>query len=55
MTHMQDDIFIKMLAGGIIESDNPGMKNVWDVVHETLKLSAELNSTVADNVLPALL
>lgn len=42
---MQDDIFIKMLAGGIIESDNPGMKNVWDVVHETLKLSAELNSS----------
>ena len=42
---MQDDIFIKMLAGGIIESDNPGMKNVWDVVHETLKLSDELNSS----------
>ena len=44
------DIFERMLLGGVIKNDDPQMTKVWQVVSQTIKLSAALNtsSTIED-------
>lgn len=39
------DIFSRMLAGGLIRTDDPEISKMWDVVSRTLKLSAILNAS----------
>ena len=39
MSENKADIFERMLAGGIIENDDPQMKKVWAQISRTLKLS----------------
>ena len=34
------DIFERMLVGGVIKNDDPQMSKVWQVVSQTIKLSA---------------
>lgn len=43
----RDTIFERMLAGGIIQEDDPGMKEVWAYVARTIKLSASLNAATS--------
>lgn len=38
------DIFARMLAGGIIDHQDPQMKRVWAQIARTIKLSAALNA-----------
>lgn len=45
------DIFERMLTGGIIRMDDPQMAKAWEIVSETIKLSAALNtSTSIDDI-----
>ncbi len=45
------DIFKRMLAGGLIQDDDPQMPAVWEVVHKTIRLSSALNtSTDVDQI-----
>jgi acetyltransferase-like isoleucine patch superfamily enzyme len=39
------DIFERMLAGGVIQNDDPQMPRTWEVVSRTIKLSAALNTS----------
>ena len=39
------DIFSRMLAGGLIRTDDPEISKMWDVVSRTLELSAILNAS----------
>ncbi|MBP6181262.1 sugar O-acetyltransferase [Flavobacterium sp.] len=39
------DIFERMLAGGIIPNDDPEIGNAWEIVFQTIELSALLNSS----------
>lgn len=51
MSQNNPDIFEKMLAGGIIQIDDPQMSAVWEVVARTIRLSAALNtSTDVDQI-----
>jgi acetyltransferase-like isoleucine patch superfamily enzyme len=51
MNKENDHIFKRMLRGGIILNDDPQMAEVWNVVSETIKLSASLNtSTDVDQI-----
>lgn len=43
MTENSIDIFERMLAGGIIRNDDPQMTHVWEIVSNTIRLSAALN------------
>ena len=46
-----EDIFERMLAGGLIRNDDPQMAEAWKIVFRTIKLSAALNaSTDVDQV-----
>ena len=38
------DIFKRMLAGGLIQHDDPQMSAVWEIVGRTIKLSSALNT-----------
>lgn len=38
------DIFTKMLAGGIIDKNDPEMPKIWKKVAQTIALSAKLNT-----------
>lgn len=45
------DIFERMLAGGLIPSDDPQLSKLWEVVATTIQLSAALNtSTNVDDI-----
>ena len=45
------DIFERMLSGGIVRSDDPQMPQLWEIVSQTIKLSAALNtSTDTDQI-----
>jgi acetyltransferase-like isoleucine patch superfamily enzyme len=49
MSERMIDIFQRMLAGGIIQNDDPQMPLAWEVVFRTLRLSPALNaSTTVD-------
>jgi acetyltransferase-like isoleucine patch superfamily enzyme len=51
MSHDSNDIFKRMLAGGLIQHDDPQMSAVWEVVGRTIKLSSALNtSTDVDQI-----
>ncbi|MDZ7646728.1 MAG: sugar O-acetyltransferase [Cytophagales bacterium] len=39
------NIFERMLAGGIIRNDDPGMSEAWTAFARTLQLSVELNTS----------
>lgn len=39
------NIFNKMLAGGIIDKNDPELPKIWKVVAKTISLSAELNKS----------
>ncbi|MDR3694139.1 DapH/DapD/GlmU-related protein [Mucilaginibacter sp.] len=41
------DIFDRMLAGGIIPTDDPQLPHLWDVVSKTIQLSAALNCSTS--------
>jgi acetyltransferase-like isoleucine patch superfamily enzyme len=45
MSRDRNDIFKRMLAGGIIQHDDPQMSVVWEVVYRTIKLSPALNTS----------
>jgi acetyltransferase-like isoleucine patch superfamily enzyme len=40
----QIDIFSKMLAGGVIDKNDPDLPLVWEVVAQTIALSSALNT-----------
>lgn len=44
MNQNNQNIFSRMLMGGIIEADDPELTLLWDIVNETIVLSATLNS-----------
>jgi acetyltransferase-like isoleucine patch superfamily enzyme len=44
MSYQKIDIFKRMLAGGVISSDDPEMPDLWQAVAATIKLSAALNT-----------
>jgi acetyltransferase-like isoleucine patch superfamily enzyme len=43
--HNHQNIFKRMLAGGLIRHDDPQMPKAWEVVFRTVKLSALLNTS----------
>jgi acetyltransferase-like isoleucine patch superfamily enzyme len=45
MSQDNRDIFERMLAGGLIRNDDPQMHRLWEIVHQTLKLSPALNAS----------
>ena len=47
MNHSDNDIFKRMLAGGIIPGDDPQLPKAWEIVHSIIKLSAALNTSVS--------
>jgi acetyltransferase-like isoleucine patch superfamily enzyme len=46
MSQDNDDIFERLVYGGLIRNDDPQMHLVWEVVHRTLKLSPGLNASI---------
>jgi len=51
MNEAQDCDFSRMLAGGLVAPDDPMMLKAWEVVGQTMKLSAALNtSTDVDQI-----
>jgi acetyltransferase-like isoleucine patch superfamily enzyme len=45
MSENKDNIFSRMLSGGIIEPNDPQMLEAWKVVFRTIELSAALNAS----------
>lgn len=43
---MNEEIFERMLAGGLIRMDDPQMPALWKAVSHTIQLSAALNTSV---------
>lgn len=40
------DIFFRMLQGGKIDNNDPEMFKVWEVVSQTIRFTAELNTSI---------
>jgi acetyltransferase-like isoleucine patch superfamily enzyme len=56
MSLLDNDIFSRMLTGGIVDSNDPEIQKVWDVVAKTTQLSVALNSSLhADEILERLI
>lgn len=47
MSQENENIFQKMLAGGLFRQDDPGMTEVWEFVFRTIKLSPALNASAS--------
>jgi acetyltransferase-like isoleucine patch superfamily enzyme len=47
MLESKTDIFKRMLAGGVIANDDPGMVDVWKFVGRAIELSAALNTSTS--------
>jgi acetyltransferase-like isoleucine patch superfamily enzyme len=45
MSEIKIDIFERMLSGGLISINDPQMPHVWNLVAQTIKLSAGLNNS----------
>ena len=51
MSNDNNDIFKRMLAGGLIPNDDPQLPEMWKVVQRAIELSAALNtSTSVDQI-----
>ncbi|CAN5830411.1 sugar O-acetyltransferase [soil metagenome] len=47
MSSDNNNIFKRMLTGGIIPVDDPQMPEMWEIVQRTIELSAALNASVS--------
>jgi len=47
MSQEKNDIFQKMLAGGLIRQDDLGMSEVWEFVFRAIRLSPALNASTS--------
>lgn len=47
MRNDNNDIFQRMLAGGLIPNDDPQMPGMWELVQRTIELSAALNASTS--------
>lgn len=47
MRNDNNDIFQRMLAGGLIQNDDPQLPKMWEVVQRTIQLSAALNASTS--------
>ena len=50
-----NDIFERMLLGGLIKNSDPQMAKVWEVVSQTIKMSSALNTSSTIEEIRALL